>query len=246
MNKLDFEFDGKKYYIGEPSQADINEAELVYKIKFSEATRLGAMTSTEAQKIIEARNLWTSEDQSKVMEKMVELNAKGDELMKTKSLPKGGRLLYEMQRLRDEILRLNIRRNSIMDNTAEAYADDHRIQYYVVACTFNEDDERVFNSVGEYLPIAGTEFGRTCLLKTITLIAHEGKDFREAWPENQWRQKQGLIDEKFEPVKEKMDEFVKATMGELNEARETVKKKTVRRRKTTKKTAKKTTTKKDS
>lgn len=236
MDKLDFSFEKKKYYVKQPTQADINEAELVYKIKFSQATRLGAMTSTEAQKIIDSRNLWGAEDQEKVHKLIIELNTKGADLMKTSKLAVGGQLLYEMKVLRDKIMLMNLRRNSILDNTAESYADDHRIQFYVVACTFNDDGSKAFEDLDAYLVQAGTEFGKTCLIKVITLVAHAGEDFRESWPETQWRKKQGLIDDDYNPIEKKMDELVKETLA-ATEKNVAVKKKAPRKKRVSKKTA---------
>ena len=56
-----------------------------------------------------------------------------------------------MKVLRDKIMLMNLRRNSILDNTAESYADDHRIQFYVVACTFDDDGSKTFADLDAYL-----------------------------------------------------------------------------------------------
>lgn len=238
MDKLEFSFGENKYYVTQPTQADINEAELIYKVKYSQATRLGAMTSTEAQKIIEKRNLWTIDDQENVHKLIVKLNDKGKKLLDTTKLAVGGQMLFEMKNLRDEIMMLNLRRNCILDNTAESYADDHRIQFYVVACVFHEDGKKTFEDLDAYLLIAGTEFGKTCLIKVITLIAHGGEDFRDSWPETQWRKKLGLIDDDYNPIKEQMDKLVKETLTEIEEPTKSTKKKVKRKRRTKKATKK--------
>ena len=208
MDKLEFEYKGEKYYIKKPSQKEINEAELVYKVKYSEALRNGAVTGPEARKIMSSRDIWSADDDTQLRKLFLDLADKSRELEKTDSLNKGSALIYEMEKIRMDIMTLNMRRNSILDNTAESYADEHRLQYYVLACAHKATGEKLYDSMDHYLAYANDEIAKIAITKTIHLIANEGKDFRSDWPETIWRQKKGLVDKDLNPVPEKIKEVL--------------------------------------
>lgn len=220
MDKLEFTCDEKKAYVRMPNQKEINEGDLIYKTKYSEALRYGALSAAEANRIIQEREIWGPSDETEVRELFVKLHGLGDKLMATDKFADAAAIIFDMERVRTDILRLNMRKNNILDNTAESYADDHRLQYYCVACSYYGDDNRIFKDVNDYLDRASEDIAKVCMTKLIHLIANEGKDFRAEWPEFQWRMKHGLIDDQMNPVKEKMDEFVRVASEEAKEAAE--------------------------
>jgi len=225
MTKLDFEVDGKKYYVRLPNQRDMNEADLIYKTKYSEALRYGALTTAEAFRIIEDRKIYGPEDEAKVKELFFKLYNMGEELLKIEQFAPAADLIFEMERVRNEIMSINMRKNNILDNTAESYADEHRIQFYAVACTFHSDGKLVFKDINEYLERAEEAIAKVSLTKVIHLIANGGKDFRSEWPEYRWRIKQGLMDKDLNPIQENIDKFVEKANAEVDEATEKVTKK---------------------
>jgi hypothetical protein len=217
MNKLEFMVDGKKYYVRLPNQREMNEGDLVYKTKYSEALRFGALTTAESLRIIEERKIYGPEDDVKIRDLFFKLYELGKKLMETSKFAEGADLIFQMERVRTDILRINMRKNNILDNTAESYADEHRLQFYTVVCTFHENGQLVFKNVDEYLERATEEIAKTAITKTIHLIANEGKDFRAEWPEYQWRIKQGLVDEQLNPLPENTKKLVEEANKEITE-----------------------------
>jgi hypothetical protein len=222
----------------------MNEADLIYKTKYSEALRYGALTAAEAQKIIDDRQIFTAEDTANVKELFFKLHRLGEELMKEERFAPAADIIFKMEEVRGDIMRINMRKNNILDNTAESYADEHRLQFYTVACTFHEDDQPVYKDVDEYLEYAETELAKKALVKVIHLIANDGKDFRLEWPEFQWRIKHGLMDDNLNTIQEKVDAAVKSAQSEIENAAnekvsQTTKKKTTKKKRTSRK--KKTT-----
>lgn len=217
MNKLDFEVDGIKYYVRMPNQRDINEGDLVYKTKYSEALRFGALTHAEAFRIIEERKIFGREDEKKIRDLFFELNELGKKLNDTSKLQDAAMIMFDMEKLRTQIVEITLRKNNILDNTAESYADEHRLQFYTVACTFDHNNKHVFANVDEYIDRASEELAQVAITKTIHLIANEGKDFRYEWPEYQWRLKHGFIDEELKPIPGKTEEAIEAAQAELKE-----------------------------
>jgi hypothetical protein len=216
MNRLDFDLDGKKYFIRLPTQRDMNEADLVYKTKYSEALRYGALSTAEALKIISERKIYNSEDDFKIKELFFKLHELGEKLLSITKFSPAAEVIFEMEKVRNEIISINMKKNNILDNTAEAYADEHRLQFYSVACTFASDGKQVFKDVDEYLERASESLAKVAITKTIHLIANGGKDFRAEWPEYRWRVKQGLMDENLNPIKENIDKFVEEANSELS------------------------------
>lgn len=217
MNKLEFMVDGKKYFVRLPNQREMNEGDLVYKTKYSEALRFGALTTAESLRIIEERKIYGPEDDVKIRDLFFKLYELGKKLMEIDKFAEAADLIFQMEKVRTDILRINMRKNNILDNTAEAYADEHRLQYYAVACSFHEGGQQIFKNVDEYLERASEEIAKVAITKTIHLIANEGKDFRAEWPEYQWRMKHGLVDEQLNPIPENAKKLIEEANKEITE-----------------------------
>ena len=81
MSNLIFDVDGKNCYVRLPNQKEINDGDFVYKTKYSEAIRYGALSAAEATRIIEDREIWTKGDDAELQRLFIELHKLGDELM---------------------------------------------------------------------------------------------------------------------------------------------------------------------
>ncbi len=233
-DRIEFVVDGKKYHVLKPTQEQTAQAEFVYKTKYSEALRYGALTHHEAQRIIEERNLFNEDDAKKSAKLLLKATELGSKLGETTSVTEGLEVLTEIDATRKEILMLNRKRNAILDNTAEAYADEQRLHYYIVSTTFQENGERAFASTEDLISRSDDEVAVKATRYVIYMVANDGEDFRVDWPDYQWRVKHGLVDSEMEPVSELPEEFVKQLEAEKKPA---PKKKTARRprkKKTTK------------
>ena len=205
--RIDFETEAGKFYATRPTQLHTMDAELVYKTKYSEALRYGALTTAEAVRIIEERDLWTDDDKQKVSDLLLEVHEMGKLLTKETSVTKGLEMVTEIQDKRIDILRVNMKRNAILDNTSESYADEQRLQFYIVECTFKEDGTRLFKNKSELITASDDEATVLATKFIIYLISNEGEDFRAGWPDYEWRKKHSLINEHMEPVSELPEDF---------------------------------------
>jgi len=208
MNKLDFELEGKKYYVRIPNQREMNEADLIYKTKYSEALRYGALTSAEAQKIIDDREIFVNSDVVEVKKLFEQVAKQGTALMETEDYEKAADLIIQIEQTRMKIMEINRKKSNILDNTAESYADEHRLQFYTFSCSFYEDGTLIFKDINDYLERAAEPIAILSLNKMIYLIANDGKDFRQEWPEYKWRIEHGLMDENLVPTDKKVDELL--------------------------------------
>ena len=227
--RIDFETEKGKFYTLRPTQHQTMDAELVYKTKYSEALRYGALTTAEAIRIIEERDLWTEDDKTKVSDLLLEVHKMGQDLKKETSVTKGLDMVNEIEAKRIDILRVNMKRNAILDNTSESYADEQRLQFYIVECTFRDDGTQLYKDKVELIGASDEHHTVLATKFIIYLISNAGEDFREGWPDYEWRKQQGLVNEYMEPVEELPEEFIK----KLEEEKKI---KQPRRRKTKKKT----------
>ena len=207
--KIEFVADDEKYFAIRPSQQDTMAAELVYKTKYSEALRHGAMTTAEALRIIEERNLFTDKDRKEISKLLVEVHSLGEKLKKINTLRDGINVIEQIRIKRLDVLRINMKRNSVLDNTAESYADEQRLQHYVVACTFKENGDPLFENRNQLLDNGDKESAALAVKYMIYLLTNDGDDYRKDWPDYQWQQANGLIDDNFEPISELSDEVKK-------------------------------------
>ncbi len=205
--RIDFKTEKGKFYAIRPTQQHTMDAELVYKTNYSKALRYGALTTAEAVRIIEERDLWTEDDKQEVSDLLLEVFKMGQTLEKETSAIKGLDLVNEIEDKRIAILRVNMKRNAILDNTSESYADEQRLQFYIVECSFKEDGTKLFKDKTALITASDEHYTVLATKFIIYLISNEGEDFRKDWPDYKWREDNGLVNEHMEPMHELPDEF---------------------------------------
>ena len=193
-----------KGWVQEPSQKILSEADLVYKTRYSEAMRQGALTNAEAIKIMTDREIWTDDDTVVLIDIYRDIEKLGTELDDVDDMDAGAQLILKIETLRYDALRLNQKKSSVLDNTADAYAEEHRLQFFTIKCTYVDGGRLAWKDAEEFLQSSDTEFAKHAVSKTLHMLANQGEDFRKEWPEYQWRIKMGIMDEdlKVIPVKE--------------------------------------------
>lgn len=214
-SRIDFTVGQDKFYVMKPTQEQVAQAEFVYKTKYSEALRYGALTHHEAERIIEERNLFTEDDAKSAGKLLFEITELSHKLSKEDKLSKGLDILIKIDGKRREVLTINRRRNAILDNTAEAYADEQRLHYYIIACTYQGNGEKVFANTEELIARSNDDVAVKATKYTIYIVANEGEDFRSEWPDYQWRVKHNLVDSDMNPVDEIPEDFKKKLQEEV-------------------------------
>ena len=207
-DKVEFKVDEDTYTVLQPTQQQISEADLVYKSKYSEGVRAGMLTHAEAGRFIEDRKIWTEEDTQKASEILLEITKVGNTLLGVTDIAEGLELVGTVEAKRIELLRLNGRKNEILDNTAESYADEKRLNFYVVKCTYDATDQLVFKNMETLVERGNSEVAVEATRNTIQLLANDGEDFRINWPDYQWRVKNGLLDDELNPVEGALDKII--------------------------------------
>ncbi len=236
-DKVEFKVDKDTYTILQPTQQQISDADLVYKSKYSEGVRAGMLTHAEAGRFIQDRKIWTEEDSQKASEILLEITKLGSALEKVTDVAEGLEMVGEVEEKRIELLRLNSRKNEILDNTAESYADEKRLNFYVIKCTYDAAGQPVFKNMSTLVELGNSEVAVEATRNTIQLLANDGEDFRINWPDYQWRVKNGLLDEELNPVEGALDKIIEEMQTREAVVKPTAKKKA--KKNTKRKTAKK-------
>jgi hypothetical protein len=195
-----------KGWVQEPSQKILSGADLVYKTRFSEALRLGALTNSEAIKFMTEREIWTDKDTTDLIDIYRKISELGIELLEIDNLDDGAQVVLQIESLRYDALRLNQKKSSVLDNTADAYAEEHRLQFFTINCTYADGGRLAWSDTDEFLQSSSTDFAKMAISKTLHMLANQGEDFRKEWPEYQWRVKMGLMDENLKPIEVKTEE----------------------------------------
>ena len=231
MDRIEFEVDDKQYIILKPTQQQIADADLVYKANYSEALRRGALTHAEAVRIIKDRNIWTSDDDVAAQKFLLTINELGLKLSATKDITEGLGLVNDIEQKRAELILLNNRRNAILDNTAESYADEKRLHFYITKCLKDTTGAPIYKDEIELIGDAESQLAIDATKNTIYLIANEGLDFRAEWPDYKWKQEHGILDKDLNPVEGALEKLADEALASVKAKQAEPQKRAPRRKK---------------
>lgn len=233
-DKVHFKVADVTYTVVSPTQQQIADADLVYKSSYSEAIRFGALTHSEATRIIKERKIWTTKDEEKAVELIKSITMLGKELEETDEPAKAFELIEQIELKRTELLTLNTKKNSVLDNTAESYADEKRLQHYVASCTLNAQGKQLYDGdINKLIGSSDSEVAVEAMRYMIQLLANDGEDFRSNWPDYKWKKAHGVVDDQLEPIAGAVEKLLEAQEAEESKPA----KPTPRKRKPRKKTA---------
>jgi hypothetical protein len=158
----------------------------------------------EAEKEMKNRGLWGEAEENEMKELRKKL------LVGSRKLPKGGIKLSEGKKLalqmikdRRRLLELSLMRSALDGLTAEAQAEQHRFNYLVSVCSvYNDNDQRVFESLEDYLEKSDTEWGTTIANKFSSLMT-DIEDYKANLPEHKFLVKYKFMNDKYQLVDEK-------------------------------------------
>lgn len=157
---LSYIFNGKKYlYIEDdlfifrfPSNDIKQRAEAVYRKAYKEAVASGMLPVAELEKLLEQRNLISSEDKNKVIKLKSQLTAQEILLGKTTIVKANqDRIKKVIYRLRTEIYNIEYAKKSKLLLSAENKAEEDRTFFICSNCVFDEYDRAFWPDYKEAL-----------------------------------------------------------------------------------------------
>lgn len=183
--------------IRKPNYKQLTEAQLYSSKIFNDAVKSGCALRANLEDELKRRGVW-SDDKSK---ELLEVTQKINDI--TKNLSKGNKGLYKkisearkaaisVRQLRVQQLDLLTQMRKLDAYTAEGQAEQARFDCLVSLCVYDEEGNKVFNNVDDYLDKAGEEWARECA-KKFSEILYGNED--TSLPEEKFLEKNKLVDE---------------------------------------------------
>ena len=199
-----FNIDGKKYTVVRPDSQLNEDASMEYNRVFSKALDNGALLREKLESYMRAQNLWDDKKEEEYNKLLTELN---DGEMKLKKggikLSDGRNVGLEMRRVRNKLQMLIAKKNSLDINTAQGQAEQARFNYLLVGCILDEEGNKVYKSVSDYLDSSTgsiDEVAFSAAEKFGNLYFGLDSDYDKGLPENQFLRHWNFVDEKLRLV----------------------------------------------
>ena len=213
------------YQFKRPTQAVISKAELLSRVKFSEAFRAGIVLGDEAKKILRERGLWGDEQEKVVADLREEIRVLEEKIQDAGITNKEGLdLVGELRDKRNEINEHTRLLETVTGGTCESVAQEERNMFFAAECTFNQTTgEKVYKSLEDFKSrldeLATVESYREATIASLEMIIGQElpSDLTTQYAENEWLAERGLNEEGQD--EEQDDEVVESVEVELEESK---------------------------
>ena len=184
----------KKFKIVKPNFGQGNKADRLYKKAFSDAIRDGVMTAFQMRETIDEIPYF-SDANGKIKDIEAEISLLEAELTNIEERDKGLPKVYKIQESRARRMIEMFKIDSVYQQTAEAYAENLRNQFYASELTLNEKGERAWKDLDSLLDEKSDDLAQTAIRNVMLFNARISNDFQMDLPENKWLFSQGVINE---------------------------------------------------
>jgi CRISPR/Cas system-associated exonuclease Cas4 (RecB family) len=206
VNKIEFDTVDEngntiKLIVKKPTITDEANARFVSIDEFKRAVKSGAFLKEELETELRKRGIW-DDDKQKTLESIHK-----EIREKLLALKKGGikksearKLSIDIRVLRGRMVILLSERNKYDDFTVESQVENKKFNYYVYACTFNEEGNRVFSSVEEYENKANTKMAIDAAVNLSRITNGLDPDWQKKLPENKFLIDSGFANDNLELI----------------------------------------------
>jgi len=181
-----------------PSTEQLEEAQAIYLRTWKKALSNGAILATKLKDFVKEHDLWDEKKDIEVNEIRKKLSDAERRLAKGGfSLNEARNLAIQMRKWRFELRELVTVETELENKTAESQADEAKHNYLLVSTTvYNDSEEPVWKSVGEYLNPSIPELAVSASIKYATLRWGVEENFEEKLPENVFLKRYNFVDDK--------------------------------------------------
>ena len=200
VNKKTFDVvvEGQKRQLSvvRPTNATTQKATLVYNRAWKEAVEAGSITASSLERHLRKTGLWDDAQQAEfeTLSKRIR-DAERRMLgggMKRSELQELG---LELRRMRLEQRQMLARRNEEEAKTAESFARQSQFNFFVSACTLDEEGKPYYAGVDDYVNRADDPVGLPAAQKLGELLYDLDPNFERNLPENKLMRKYGIVDD---------------------------------------------------
>jgi hypothetical protein len=197
-----FTVDGVTYKVKTINQEIQLESNKYYHTAFNNALASGYNLRIEIENMLKSRGLLdTSADDKKLEEIRKEIKSLEIELRrgtrngKRLSKDEGRELALQIKTKRNELSAIGTTLSSYFSESAETYADNERLQYFIYACTVNaETGEPCWKSFEVFKNSSNSALINEAIKTFVSVSAGVDKDYEKNLYENQWLIKMGFMD----------------------------------------------------
>lgn len=209
MDKSEFKLDNGKVLRILPINPVVRlESNRYYAQAFNEAITNGYQLKLEVEKMLESKGLLdTTKDELDSENirgelKLLEISLRKG-VLDNKKLSKddGRKVALSMRKLREKLSSKGRTLNSYFQNTAESYAENVRIQFFVFSCTVDATSGvRYWKSFEEFKNDSGPVID-AATSKFFNVITNLDVDYEKTFYENRWLIARGYMNDKMEFVR---------------------------------------------
>jgi len=194
MNKKDFEFEGKKYFVVKPRPEDKRDAQKYYNKGFRKALEDGALLRVGLDKYVREQNIWDDKKQEEFDTKQTKLRDGLNTLKKGKiSLSAARDIAIECSECRTFLQGLLSERNQMDENTAESQAEQERLNFLISVCVYNDKGERVYKDYSDFMRRASEDLAGAAGMAFASHLYEYDEDWQLTLPEIQFLHKYKFV-----------------------------------------------------
>ena len=148
---IEFTVNGKQYKLQKLTAHQLSEAEFRYATMYNKCLKNGILTRDKMLQMIIDNELIDKEtlnQQEQIQKDIIDLEAK---IQKTTNKKKQIKLAKELWIKRQTLFLIISRINTLLENTAEAMADEEKVKYSVFCSLVDEDGNAVFDSYDDFV-----------------------------------------------------------------------------------------------
>ena len=236
-----FEYDGKEYFIADPTAEDIKEADWIYSKVYTKSLMDNIMTSSELMDVLTRRGIIGPEYEQRRNELEEQLSEKIMELSMAKDIEEKRQLALEVAKLREELFRWMQRLNGPLSNTCEQLAEDARTEYLASRLVTDKEGNRIWGTYEDFLQEKDQGLALMARFQVMLYLQGLEPDTLENMPEELALREieQQLQEEVSKAVTDMEADLDENEKDKAKEAAGSVEKETKAKKKKTKKTTKK-------
>lgn len=168
------------------SLKDVNFVDFIYKEAKKEALGFEIFSNIELINEFKRRDIWTETDSNRLEEIRTDLRDlyEQEKELKGSKLKRAQRAIRFLEkRLREKMAK----KNSLFGNSIESHANEQRVLATVYCCSYNENDERLWDSWDSFVENDDILFVQNILYKMHEDVSLRTKDVREIARNPHWR-----------------------------------------------------------
>lgn len=209
-------------YFRKPKHREIDELDLLYRCRFSDAVRKGMVSEAELRKIAQRNGTWTKVDDESLATVSLEISLLEDIVVNKDNTNTDEQIKEAANKLtskRAEQISLITEKVNLSINSAESYANDQKMHKFIELCCMNAiEDIQFFVDEGHYKTFIENQ---PDAMSEIFKQAHyfeygSPQEATESWPEIQYLKKEAekIKAEQEKKAKEEIKENIKEEIKE--------------------------------